>query len=140
MEEADKFIRLTEDLLYAVNKKLESRDKKNRHEAFVGDDLFGGLVGYRRTWPSTISQTKKAVMHKLFFDRNSIVKVRHDSTELLVSIAHIANYLSDYQKKLVFIHHVKSVTSICQMIFSILTRTVWRNVHFSENLLASKKT
>ena len=98
MEEADKLVRLTEDLLFAVNKKLESRDKKTRNEASVDDDLFDELVGYRRTWPSTFSQTKKAIMHKLFFDRNSILKIRYDSTEVLVSIAHINEYLFDYHK------------------------------------------
>ena len=88
MNENAEPIRLTEDLLYIVNKKLESRDIKERNEAFDDDrslqaSIFAGVTGYRST---NVSQTEKAVMHKLFFDQNSIASCDLDSTENLMAV------------------------------------------------------
>ena len=101
MNENAEPVRLTEDLLYIVNKKLESRDIKERNEAFDDDrsleaSMFAGVTGYR-SMAANISQAEKAVMHKLFFDQNSIASCDLGSTENLMAVTQ-QFHLFDYCK------------------------------------------
>ena len=80
VKKSGKSVRLTEDLLYIVNKKLRAMDKAARNEEihdFYSDGFypdsqhpFTEVVYRKRNFPE-LSQTQLAVMHKANFDLNS---------------------------------------------------------------------
>ena len=74
-------VRLTEDLLYIVNKKLRTMDKASRDETIHDFYSYGGFVpftepfaeiSYRKRFFPDLSETELAVMHKTNFDCNSM--------------------------------------------------------------------
>ena len=78
-------VQLTEDLMYMVNKKLKSMDKKSREEKLKkGPPPFEGYpftkVRYRNKKPQVMSQTEFAVMHSPFFISNAIAVSSTDDT------------------------------------------------------------
>ena len=79
-KKSNRSVRLTEDLLYIVNKKLRAKDKAARDETlheFYEDPGMEPLlspfteVTYRKRNFPELSQTQLAVMHKVNFDWNS---------------------------------------------------------------------
>ena len=75
-EPSEKSVRLTEDLLYIVNKKLKAMDKTRRNrrlEKLETDNQYVPIkkVTYR-TQRFDSSQTQLAVMHKHYFFLNTV--------------------------------------------------------------------
>ena len=74
-------VRLTEDLLYIVNKKLRTMDKKSRDNTIQEFNQYSWMnpvaspfteIAYRKRRLLYLSETELAVMHKINFDSNSI--------------------------------------------------------------------
>ena len=76
----DKRVRLTEDLLYIVNKKLQTMDRSARIDKIIkyqSRRVFKEL--YYRQKPRGYSQEELTVMHKVYFDSNATAESGYDS-------------------------------------------------------------
>ena len=101
-------VRLTEDLLYVVNKKLKSKDKAARDQKIKAfDDRQKAHyaepfteVSYLNRSDLNTSQTQLAVMHETYFKSNSIAVCGDNSMEAYlenIDFARIVTRSPDYR-------------------------------------------
>ena len=82
-------VRLTEDLMYIVNKKLKSKDKETRDQKLKASHRPNDPdpiepfteVSYRTRSDLNLSQTQLAVVHESYFKSNSVAVCEIDSME-----------------------------------------------------------
>ena len=85
-EKAGRRVRLTEDLLFMVNKQLKAMDKRSRDEKInsftrqphPSNRPFTEVI-YRKKSTQDISETERAVMHKAIFNSTSIAVCEYES-------------------------------------------------------------
>ena len=91
-------VRLTEDLLYIVNKKLCSKDKARREKILqdVWEDArpFTKVINRRKT-PKYLNQTELAVMHRVNFNSSYTAVCEISSMETFVESIYQAGLLTN---------------------------------------------
>ena len=132
--------RLTEDLLYIVNKKLRSSDKARRDQIIediiiqpVNEESrpFSKVLNRRRT-PLDFNQTELAVMHVANFNSSYIAVCEHNTMDTFVRSVQLAarrtysryysrllgsipGYHKDYNDGIEYGKHVKNVVGFVQL-------------------------
>ena len=78
-------VRLTEDLLYLVNKQLKKMDTEERMKKIkdrTHEHTIFKAISYRKKPPRESTQAGQAVMHKMYFDSNATAEA--DSDEFVI--------------------------------------------------------
>ena len=128
-------VRLTEDLLYIVNKKLRSSDKTRRDQVIEAIDEenrpFSKVVNRRKT-SLDFNQTELAVMHVANFNSSYLAVCEHNTMDTFLRCVELAarrtdsryysrllgsipGYHKDYNDDIKYVEHVKSVVGFVQL-------------------------
>ena len=78
-------VRLTEDLLYLVNKQLQKLDTEERMKKIkdrTHEHTIFKAISYRKKPPRELTQAGQAVMHKVYFDSNATAEADSDEFKL----------------------------------------------------------